>query len=66
MLMSLGIFALAGAMALMAWFSYRTGVDQVVERDRHPVAFKVNMALRIMIIALVFIGGVLSLIYPSR
>jgi hypothetical protein len=66
MKVSLELFAVAGVMALLTWFSYRTGVDQVVERDRSPLAFKVNMALRILILALVFAGGVLSLIYPSR
>jgi hypothetical protein len=60
---SLEIFAATAGMAAPTWWSYRTGVDRVVERDRNPTLFKVNMALKVLLVAIGFVGGVLSLIY---
>ena len=60
---SLGIFAATAGMAALTWWRYRTGVDRVVERDRNPTMFKVNMALQVLLVAIGFVGGVLSLIY---
>jgi len=60
---SLEIFAATAGMAALTWWSYRTGVDRAVERDRNPTMFKVNMALQVLLVAIGFVGGVLSLIY---
>ena len=57
------IFAATGGLALLTWFTYRVGVDGMVERERFPRGFKVMIGLNMLLIAMGLIGGFASMFF---
>jgi hypothetical protein len=63
---TLAIFAATAGLAALTWFSYRSGQDQMVSRDRTPRLFKVNIGLNILLVILGLVGGIASLLFRAR